>query len=504
MYAVLILALPALVAAVPASTYPHVRKPDTASFAPIYEAANAIPNNYIVVLKDGTTESDLLAHTSFIQTAALRSDALAPSNQTVGVKNVYMQTVKGYSGHFDDLTLSLIRAAPEVDHVEQDQVVWASAIQNGAPWGLARISHRERLRLSTFQKYEYDVDGGDGVDVYVIDTGINIKHVSFQGRASWGATIPENDPDEDGNGHGTHCAGTIASKDYGVAKKAKVIAVKVLRSNGSGSMSDVVAGVDWAAAAASDKAKKIRAEEARTGVRSTFKGSVANMSLGGGKSPALDRVINAAVVSGLHVAVAAGNDNKDACKYSPAGAENAVTVGASTLQDDRAYFSNWGTCVDVFAPGLNILSTWNNGPTSTNTISGTSMASPHVAGLIAYLLSLYPTEKFNPAVDVAPFLTVPAPTTLESVLSSSSNPTFSALLSLAKAILPASFFSPELSAEMLAPIPSPISPKQMKQALILLSSPNVLKDVGEGSPNLLVFNNFTSSYLAENLWTKLE
>lgn len=226
---------------------------------------------------------------------------------------------------------------------------------------MARISHRPRLSFSTFTKYVYDDRGGEDVDVYVIDTGINIDHDEFEGRASWGTTIPQNDRDEDGNGHGTHCAGTIASRKYGVAKKANVYAVKVLGSNGSGTMSDVVKGVTYAA----QTAQKVASS------KSNHKGSVANMSLGGGKSVALNKAVNKAVDGGLHFAVAAGrdgiysifsltdqcigNDNKDACHYSPAGAENAVTVGASTLADERAYFSNFGPCVDVFGPGKFII-----------------------------------------------------------------------------------------------------------------------------------------------------
>lgn len=167
------------------------------------------------------------------------------------------------------------------------------------------MSHRPKLTLGTFTVYEYDPNGGEGVDVYVIDTGINVDHVEFQGRAKWGKTIPANDVDEDANGHGTHCAGTIASRAYGVAKAANVIAVKVLGSNGSGSMSDVVAGVAWASDQASKKDADAKAEYAATG-KTKHKGSVANMSLGGGKSKALDQTVNAAVDKGLHFAVAAG------------------------------------------------------------------------------------------------------------------------------------------------------------------------------------------------------
>merc|ERR1711881_815729 len=271
-------------------------------------------------------------------------------------------------------------------------------MEKNAPWGLARISHRKSLNFGTFNKYLYSADGGEGVDVYVIDTGTNIAHVDFEGRASWGKTIPANDADEDGNGHGTHCSGTVAGKKYGVAKKANVIAVKVLRSNGSGTMSDVVKGVEYAAESHSSKMAA-----AKDGKHKGFKGSAANMSLGGGKSPILDQAVNAAVDAGIHFAVAAGNDNADSCNYSPAAAKNAVTVGASTLADERAYFSNYGTCNDIFAPGLNIQSTWIGSKYAVNTISGTSMASPHIAGLLAYLLSLQPAKDSAYAVaDITP------------------------------------------------------------------------------------------------------
>jgi cerevisin len=259
---------------------------------------------------------------------------------------------------------------------------------------LARISHRDSLSFGSFNKYLYAEDGGEGVDAYVIDTGTNVDHVDFEGRATWGKTVPEGDADEDGNGHGTHCSGTIAGKKYGVAKKAKVYAVKVLRSNGSGTMSDVVKGVEWAAEAHIKKSK-----DAKNGKVKGFKGSVANMSLGGGSSRTLDLAVNAAVDAGMHFAVAAGNDNADACNYSPAAAEKAVTVGASTLADERAYFSNYGKCTDIFAPGLNILSTWIGSKYAVNTISGTSMASPHIAGLLAYYVSLQPASDSAFAVE---------------------------------------------------------------------------------------------------------
>lgn len=286
--------------------------------------------------------------------------------------------------------------------MERDQEVHTlehnKTTEKNAPWGLARISHRDSLSFGNFNQYIYSQDGGEGVDVYVIDTGTNIDHVDFEGRASWGKTIPQGDADVDGNGHGTHCSGTVAGKKYGVAKKAHVKAVKVLRSNGSGSMSDVIKGVEFAA-----EQHLAEVEKAKKGKRKGFKGSAANMSLGGGKSSALDQIVNAAVDAGIHFAVAAGNDNADSCNYSPAAAEKAVTVGASTLADERAYFSNYGKCNDIFAPGLNIQSTWIGSKYAVNTISGTSMASPHIAGLLAYLLSLQPSKDSAFAVaDITP------------------------------------------------------------------------------------------------------
>lgn len=350
---------------------------------------------------------------------------------------------------------------------------------------MARVSHRNKLGFSTFTKYLYNGDGGEGVDVYVIDTGINIEHEEFEGRARWGRTVPMNDEDEDGNGHGSHCAGTIASRKYGVAKKAEVVAVKVLGSNGSGTMSDVVSGVVWAAREAAEKA----AVAAATG-NTKHKGSVANMSLGGGKSPSLDDAVNRAVDSGLHFAVAAGNDNRDACNYSPAAAENAVTVGASTLSDERAYFSNYGPCVDVFAPGLNILSTYRGGKKATATLSGTSMASPHTAGLLAYFLSIYPSAEFDPQFneyDELVSLTSDAQTPLD----------FGGFYTIAHAALPrwiSSFLpSPEL-VDRVAPVPThpkTLTPLQMKKALLALSSKGMIQELPEDTVNLLIYNNAT-------------
>ncbi|KAF8271026.1 peptidase S8/S53 domain-containing protein [Lactarius quietus] len=396
--------------------------------------------------------------------------------------------MKGYAGRFTDTVLQRIREQPEVDYVERDQIVRTQDIQRTAPWGLARISHRPKLSFGTFNKYEFDAHGGEGVNVYVIDTGIHINHAEFGGRASWGKTIPLNDVDEDNNGHGTHCAGTIASGKYGVAKGANVTAVKVLGSNGSGSMSDVIAGVIFAADDAAEKAKQAAAEVKATG-KTKHKGSVANMSLGGGKSNALDLAVNNAVESGLHFAVAAGNDNRDACNYSPAAAEKAVTVGASTLADERAYFSNFGPCVDVFAPGLNILSTWIGSENAANTISGTSMASPHTAGLLAYLLSIYPSTTFNPATTSL----LPEELNAQRPFTGSFTQLYRSIYNIMPRWVGGFLPSPHFIQAMTAPIYKPLSPKALKDALITLSTKGSLSEIPANTVNLLIFNNYTSN-----------
>ncbi|KAL1924014.1 uncharacterized protein VTP21DRAFT_7049 [Calcarisporiella thermophila] len=293
-----------------------------------------------------------------------------------GIKHIYSieNNFKGYAGKFDKEALEKIRSDPLVKYVEHDAQVTTQDVQSGAPWGLARISHREPLTGGTNDKYIHDPSGGTGITAYVIDTGIDIQHPEFEGRAKWGATFAS-DGDVDGNGHGTHVAGTIGSKTYGVAKKANLVAVKVLNAQGSGTYSDVIAGINWAA----NDAKNNGANK-----------SVANMSLGGGASDSVDEAVNSAVDSGLHMAVAAGNSNDDACKYSPARASKAIGVAASDSRDQKASFSNHGKCVHIIAPGVQVLSTWTNG--GTKSISGTSMASPHIAGLIAYFLSIEPRD----------------------------------------------------------------------------------------------------------------
>ncbi|ODQ65522.1 hypothetical protein NADFUDRAFT_82571 [Nadsonia fulvescens var. elongata DSM 6958] len=402
----LVIPSPADIAALPSLAAWQLRhtltSPSDNGLAPVVAHATdsthaAIADSYIIVLRDDLDEQAVQDHCLWVNAhhddtiteLSRRSGAQDPFlAMDAGIKHVFdgMAGFRGYAGKFHPFTLDAIRRHPNVAFIEMDSVVHTTGdleVEKNAPWGLARISNRDTLSLGNFNKYLYNTDGGEGVTAYVIDTGTNIKHVDFEGRASWGKTVPVNDEDLDGNGHGTHCSGTIAGKEYGVAKKANVVAVKVLRSNGSGSMSDVLKGVEFAA---SSHLKAVK--ENKKG----FKGSTANMSLGGGSSPSLDLAVNAAVNAGIHFAVAAGNDNADACSYSPAAAKNAVTVAASTLSDSRAYFSNYGKCVDIFAPGLNIQSTYIGSDHAVATLSGTSMASPHVCGLLSYFLSLQPSS----------------------------------------------------------------------------------------------------------------
>ncbi|KAH9072766.1 subtilisin-like serine protease [Lactarius deliciosus] len=447
--------------------------------APVLTEAHQAPhglinNSYIVVLKKDTPQAVVGNHFNFLQSVHADDPLLDDGS---GIRHVYDSHVKGYAGQFSEAVLQKIREQPEVDYVERDQIVRTQDVQRMAPWGLARISHRPKLTFGTFNKYEFDNHGGEGVNVYVIDTGINIKHEEFQGRASWGKTIPLNDVDEDNNGHGTHCAGTIASRKYGVAKSATVTAVKVLGSNGSGSMSDKT----------QPRRPELAAAELKATGKTKHKGSVANMSLGGGKSTTLDNAVNGAVDMGLHFAVAAGNDNRDACTFSPAAAEKAVTVGASTLGDERAYFSNYGPCVDVFAPGLNILSTWIGSESAVNTISGTSMASPHTAGVLAYLLSIYPSVTFNPLYLVARPSRTQCATPLHRLLHPSYQSVYSIMPRWAGGFLP----SPRLLDAFTAPEFKPLSPADLKDALIKLSSKGLLSEIPKDTVNLLIFNNYT-------------
>ncbi|RKO93128.1 peptidase S8/S53 domain-containing protein [Blyttiomyces helicus] len=237
-----------------------------------------------------------------------------------------------------------------------------------------------KTRSSNDTSFYYHINDGKGVNVYVIDTGIMIDHEDFQGRASWGTNTVQfskfdyydyENVQIDDNGHGTHCSGIIAGKHFGACKLCNLIAVKVLDKDGSGSLSSVIAGIDWV----------VKQH------RKTNTTSVANMSLGSSFSRTLNRVVNSAVQEGIHFIVAAGNEFDDSCAYSPSSAHSVISVGATDAFDKMAYFSNYGECTDVFAPGVDIESAWIYNRSSKNILSGTSMASPHVAGVVASLLS---------------------------------------------------------------------------------------------------------------------
>lgn len=266
-----------------------------------------------------------------------------------------------------------LRNNPKVLFVELDQPVYALDTQNPSPsWGLDRLDQRTLPLNSTFTA----TDKGVGVDAYIVDTGILSTHTDFAGRMSTGySAISDGNGTNDCNGHGTHVAGTTAGATYGIAKSATLIPVRVLDCTGSGTFSGVIAGLDWIVSH-----------------HVAGKPAVANMSLGGGASSSVDLAVQNVISDGVVMAVAAGNDGLNACNYSPARAVNAITVGSTTSTDARSTFSNTGSCVDIFAPGSGITSAWIGSTTATNTISGTSMATPHVAGVAAVLFGRYPTS----------------------------------------------------------------------------------------------------------------
>ncbi|EPX62821.1 Alkaline serine exoprotease A precursor [Cystobacter fuscus DSM 2262] len=315
--------------------------------APLHQAVPGmrLEGEYIVKLRDG---------------AQARSVAAVLG---VSPNLVYTQAVNGFSVTLNETQLRALRHNPNVEYVEEDQFVSTTASQTGATWGLDRIDQTSSTLNST---YSYTSTGA-GVHAYIIDTGILTSHSNFGGRAT-AVYDALGGNGQDCNGHGTHVAGTVGSSTYGVAKGVSLHGVRVLDCNGSGSNSGVIAGIDY-----------VRTKH--------VKPAVANMSLGGGYSSTINTAVTNLANAGVFVAVAAGNDNADACNYSPASAPVVTTVAATTKTTARASYSNYGSCVDIYAPGSSITSTWSNG--STNTISGTSMASPHVAGVAALYKATY-------------------------------------------------------------------------------------------------------------------
>jgi cerevisin len=335
----------------------------SAGLAPVFNTnrATIIPGEYLVSLKTGT----------------------------VGLASVYsnMQVLNTFNIHgwtalhvkVEDSDFLALQGDANVDFIEANTMEWSVDCTEQSTtdeiWGLTRTSSRD-LPDYTTGVYMYDVDDGTGVDAYIVDTGIYIGHNDFGDRATHGFTAPGiNEGDDDLHGHGTHCAGTTGGTVYGVAKNVNLIAVKVLNRNGAGLTSDIVAGVDYVTAS----------HEASTSKKTTM-----NMSLGSAfPSPAMETAVQNAINAGVHAVVAAGNSNADACTFSPARVEDALTVAASDINDDMASFTNYGTCVDMIAPGVDVLSAYIGDPDASRTMSGTSMAAPHICGWVARYLSTF-------------------------------------------------------------------------------------------------------------------
>ncbi|MFI6145085.1 S8 family peptidase [Streptomyces sp. NPDC051109] len=326
-------------------------------------APGAVAESYIVTLKDSAARS----------TAESGKAVARRYGATIG--RTYSAALNGYSVKVSEAQAKKLAADPAVKSVVQNRTFTvddARGTQPGPPsWGLDRIDQHP---LPLDNSYTYPDQAGEGVTAYIIDTGVRISHTEFGGRASYGYDAVDNDNTaQDGHGHGTHVAGTVAGNSYGVAKKAKIVGVRVLDNNGSGTTEQVVAGIDWV-------------------TQHAVKPAVANMSLGGGADPALDTAVRNSIAAGITYAVAAGNESTDASTKSPARVAEAITVGATTSTDAKASYSNYGSILDVFAPGSSITSSWGTGDTATNTISGTSMATPHVVGAAALYLSQNPAS----------------------------------------------------------------------------------------------------------------
>jgi serine protease len=354
---------------------------------------NAIPGQYIVVFKADTMRAK---RDALRGKPGLRIDQSAADEAIEGfdadmahvvvddvvdiaarynlsVERHYSQALQGMAVRGPQMAILNLLRDPRVAYIEEDGMSYPSATQSNATWGLDRVDQRD-LPLNGSYIYNYV---GSAVRAYVIDSGILASHQDFGGRVLSGYTaISDGRGSSDCNGHGTHVAGTIGGATWGVAKSVRLVPVRVFGCTGGSANSTIIAGIDW-----------VRANH--------VKPAVANMSLGGPAASTIDNATNNLINAGVTVVVAAGNDNANACNYSPARVSAAITVGSTTSTDARSSFSNFGSCVNIFAPGSSIRSAWYTSTTATNTISGTSMASPHVAG--AAVLVLAANNSLSPA-----------------------------------------------------------------------------------------------------------
>jgi subtilisin family serine protease len=338
---------------------------EQASQEKFVKVAKPIPGEYIVVLKDPPQGANAPQVSVAAQSLTARYGGT--------VFTMYEYALRGFASKMMEEQAKAMSADAEVAYVQENQVMTIVATQGNATWGLDRVDQRN---LPLDQAYNYNTDG-KGVHAYIIDTGIFVSHSDFGGRADVGFdALNDGKKGIDCNGHGTHVAGTVGGGTYGVAKNVQLHAVRVLSCSGSGSTAGVIAGVDWV-------------------TNNHVKPAVANMSLGGGADRAMDDAVRRSVAAGVTYSLAAGNDNSNACNTSPSRTAEAITVGATTNTDARASFSNYGECVDIFAPGHQITSAWYTSNTDTKTISGTSMAAPHVAGVLALFLSANPNASPN-------------------------------------------------------------------------------------------------------------